>query len=263
MKNKFKTISTVSLLTLLTACGVVDSDERGVFVNNFTGSVSGPVEPGTHFYNPFSSDLNTLRVEEDKWNNETQAYTSDFQNASIQYTVVYKLDPKRVKDVWISSRDTWADKFIPAAVESSLKEVIGRTNATNIIQNRQVAQNEIKIKINERLRAVGIMITDFSIRNVDFSDAFEKAVEQKQTAVEEAQAAKNYTVKVQEVAKQKIITAEADAEAMRIKSQALAQNPGLAEYEAVLAWKETGGKVPTYLVVSGKGGPIPFLPIGQ
>ena len=87
---------------------------------------------------------------------------------------------------------------------------------------------------------------------IKYSSTFEKAIENKVTAEQEALKAKNKTVQVQEEAKQKVISAEAEAKSMAIRVNALTQNKALVEYEAVQKWD---GKLPTY----NMGGSIPFI----
>ena len=81
---------------------------------------------------------------------------------------------------------------------------------------------------------------------------FEKAIESKVTAEQEALKAKNRTVQIQEEAKQKLISAEAEAKSMAIRANALTQNKALVEYEAVQRWD---GKLPVYMM----GDTIPFV----
>ena len=51
--------------------------------------------------------------------------------------------------------------------------------------------------------------------NLDFDDAYEKAVEAKVVAIQRAAEAKNETVQIEEQAKQTVKTAQAEAEAGR------------------------------------------------
>lgn len=55
----------------------------------------------------------------------------------------------------------------------------------------------------------------------------------------------NDTVTIEEQAKQTVATARAEAEAMRIKSAALASNRGLVEFELAQKWD---GKLPVYML---------------
>ena len=91
---------------------------------------------------------------------------------------------------------------------------------------------------------------------IAYSGVFEKAIESKVTAEQEALRAKNKTVQIQEEAKQKLISAEAEAKSMSIRAHALTQNKNLVEYEAVQKWD---GKLPEYML----GGSVPFINIGK
>jgi hypothetical protein len=88
--------------------------------------------------------------------------------------------------------------------------------------------------------------------DIDFDDAFENAIKEKQVAEQNALKAKNVTIQVEEQAKQTKIKAEAEAEAMRIKAHALESNPKLVSYEAVQKWD---GQLPQYML----GDAVPFI----
>ncbi len=96
----------------------------------------------------------------------------------------------------------------------------------------------------------------FQFINIDYSDKFEGAIEDKVIAEQKAQEAVNNTKRIREEADQKVISAKAEAEAMEIKSQALAKNKGLTEYEAVQKWD---GKLPQYML----GNSVPMINLGK
>ena len=133
--------------------------------------------------------------------------------------------------------------------------------------------NEIKKRLEEH----GINITLVNITNIDYSDAFEKAVEEKQVALQQSQKEKNNTIRLKEVAEQQVVKAEADAKAkvleseaeakailvkaeaeaksIEMRNKALAQSRALIEYETVKTWD---GKLPVQMLGST---PVPFLNI--
>jgi murein L,D-transpeptidase YcbB/YkuD len=53
-----------------------------------------------------------------------------------------------------------------------------------------------------------------NIMNIDYSDAFEKAVEEKQVALQKSIKEKNETARLREVAEQEVVKAEAEAKAV-------------------------------------------------
>lgn len=262
--NKFGKYAIIAMAAAsLGACTQIDQGTVGVTKTN--GEITSIDGPGLNWYFPITQDIEIVTLQEQKWSNKTIAYTKDVQQAEIQFTVNYRLSGQSVvRKIMTDLGPEWADRILPQMVEKTIKEVFGRSRAVEeAINQRGAVQAEIERILNERLRSRGVVITSFALNDVSFSDAFDKANEAKQVAVENANAERNRTVQVQESAKQAVIKAKAEAEAMQIKTNALAGSPKLVEYEAVQAWRETGGKVPTY-VVNGNGiGPIPFLPISK
>ena len=118
--------------------------------------------------------------------------------------------------------------------------------------NREKATGDILFKLQNSLSDNYINVTDFQMTEINYSDVFERAIESKVTAEQEALKAKNKTVQVQEEAKQKVIAAEAEARSMAIRAQALSQNKSLVQYEAVQKWD---GKMPQYML----GNSVPFI----
>lgn len=250
-----KKILCVSVLALsLAACSEVPTGHRGVFVNY--GKPTGMVAEGLHWYNPLTTNLEVMEVREKKWGSATQAYTRDVQQADVKFTLSYQLDPAKAMWVFqnVGTNEDWAAKLIPQVVEQSIKDVFGQSEAVkDAINNQGAMQQRILAEIRKRLKPRNVIVHGFELNDISFSDAFEAAVEQKQIAVETANAERNKTVAVEERARQTVIAANADAEAMKIKTQALAGNAKLVEYEAVQKWN---GELPQNMYGSA---PLPFV----
>ena len=102
--------------------------------------------------------------------------------------------------------------------------------------------------------------------DLGFHDEFEKAVEAKVKAEQDAARVKNQTVQVEEEAKQSVIKAQAEADStlarakaeaasIQIRAQALSQNQRLVEWEAIQKWN---GTLPQYMLTNT----MPFLNLG-
>ena len=260
MNEKF-TIAGVGLILLVIvflACNpvaMVGVGERGVKVT--LGKVSPEsFTEGIHVVTPFRSKIHTMDVKTQEIHPATTVFTKDIQQARVEYVVNYNLQPENVHKLYREVGKNYQDIVIIPTVEGTLKNVIGIWNASDLISNRTKATNDILKQLQENLKDNYINVTDFQIVDIDYSDAFEKAVEMKVTAEQEAQKAKNVTVQVQEEARQKILTAEAEAKAIQLKAQALANNRQLVELEYAKKWD---GKLPEYVM----GGAVPFVNIGQ
>src|SRR5688572_4913519 len=85
----------------LTACGfeVVDEGSRGI--KKSLGKVEDTaLNPGMHFYNPFTTDVEEFDVREKKLEIETQAYTRDTQTAALKIVATYYAKPDSVVSLY-------------------------------------------------------------------------------------------------------------------------------------------------------------------
>ena len=266
MNKLIATASVFMLCTALTGCGVqvVDAGNRGV--KKTLGKVQEEaLTEGMYFYNPFTSDIDIMTIQTLKSNARTIAYTKDVQQATIDYTLTFNLNPSAVTSVYVGVGKIWSDKLLLDLVPDTLKNVIGRWDAVELVGKRGEVSPQVlaglQARVSAKSREAGlpadaVRITSFAMNNISYQPAFEKAVEDKVTAVQRAEEEKNKTVQVQEQADQRVITAEAVAKSMTIRAQALAQNNALVEWEAVQKWN---GVLPVYML----GDSTPFININK
>ena len=193
-----------------------------------------------------------MDVKTQKVNITTEVYTKDIQQARISYVINYNLIPQYAHQMYREVGMDYVDNILMPVVEGNIKDVIGRWNAQDLVANRAAATADILSKLQNQLKSRYINVSSFQIIDIDYSDVFEKAIESKVTAEQEALKAKNKTVQVQEEARQKLISAQAEAQSMKIRATALSQNKALVEYEAVKKWD---GKLPEYML----GNSVPFI----
>lgn len=253
MKYIIGLVAVALILTLVSCSGVtqVDTGYRGI-KTSFGKVTEGPLTEGIYFYNPFVYDIVQLDTRVQIMNGNTTAYTKDVQQTQLVYVLNYSLKPDAVVPTYQSVGHDWAAKIVVPVVEANIKEVLGQFEAVDLITNREKAKLAVVNQIKGELEARGVTTINFELSNIDFADEFEQAVEAKVTAIQRAAEAKNKTVQVQEEANQKIISAKAEAESMQIRSNALSQNRGLVEYEAVQKWD---GVLPVYML----GNTMPFM----
>ena len=245
----------IVFIVLCNPIAMVGVGERGVKVT--LGRVSPEsYSEGIHLITPFISKIKTMDVKTQKENITTSVYTKDIQQAKISYVINYNLQPENAHRMYREVGMMYRDTVLMPVVEGTIKDVIGKWNAQDLVANREQATNEILEKLVKQLTDKYINVTGFQIVNITYSDVFEKAIESKVTAEQEALKAKNKTVQIQEEAKQKLISAEAEAKSMSIRANALTQNKALVQYEAVQKWD---GKMPTYML----GNTVPFLNINH
>lgn len=249
----------ISLLVVLIAffnpLAIVGVGERGVKVTLGKVSPTSYTE-GIHFITPFISHIKNMNVKTQKSYVETSVYTKDIQNAQITYVLNYNLQPENAHRMYREVGMNYLETVVTPVVEGTLKDVIGKWNAQDLVANREQATREVLVKLQQHLTPKYVNVTDFQMTAIAYSGVFEKAIENKVTAEQEALRAKNKTVQIQEEAKQKLISAEAEAKSMAIRAHALTQNKALVEYEAVQKWD---GKLPEYVL----GNSMPFINLSK
>ena len=244
----------VAFIIMFNPFVMVGPGERGIKIR------LGQVEPevyneGLHFIFPFIQKFKTMNVKTQKNTIQTSVYTKDIQQARITYVLNFNVQPDKVNKLFQEVGMDYVNTILTPVVEGTIKDIIGKWNAQDLIANREKATGDILFKLQVQLKDNYINVTDFQMVEINYSDVFERAIESKVTAEQEALKAKNKTVQVEEEAKQKVIAAQAEAKSMAIRAQALSQNKSLVEYEAVQKWD---GKMPQYMM----GNTVPFINIG-
>lgn len=241
---------------VMSGCGfeIVDTGHRGL-QTRFGEVVSEPLPEGIYFYNPFTSDMVEIDVREQKWTSKTEASTKDVQAVIVEFTVNYRPEPNAVDTIYKEVGWDWDDKLLGQIVVGELKNAIAKYNAVNLIENRAEAVRAAERGIQESVQRRHLQVTRFEIVDFQFTPEFSRAVEAKVTAEQKAAEAVNITVRIEEEARQKVITAKAEAESIAIRTKALEKSPALIQYEAVQRWD---GKLPQFML-GGNGGAVPFV----
>lgn len=230
---------------------IVDPGHRGVRIT--LGKVSPqPLEEGLHFKIPFIQHVRQLDVRTLRWADVTQAYTKDVQQADVSFVLTYSLEPAFSVEMYRTVGADWSQKLIGQVVFEELKRELGQHEAVALIATRDQAARAIESGVRDKLAEKHVLISGLQITNIDYTKQFEDSVEAKVIAQQRAIEEQNRTVQIEQQAKQKVISAEAEAESMRIRANALETNPRLVEWEAVQKWD---GKLPQYQL----GGATPFI----
>jgi prohibitin 2 len=243
----------VVLLVIMASCSatVVDPGHRGVRIT--LGKVSTlPLEEGLHFKIPMIQQIRQLDIRTLRWAEVTQSYTKDVQQADVSFTLTYSLEPSYAVEMYRTVGADWAEKLIGQIVLEELKRELGQHEAVTLVATRDQAARAIEAGSKTKLAERHVLVSGLQITNIDYTKQFEDSVEAKVIAQQRAIEEQNRTVQIEQQAKQKVISAEAEAESMRIRAKALESNLRLVEWEAVQKWD---GKLPQYQL----GGATPFI----
>lgn len=224
-------IAVIALIFFLMTFGWVNvhPTEVAVEVNKVSGKMSEiPKGMGYHFFNRWVTDMAIYKVaarafpaeqlgEADKKLYELNVKTKDGQNVRVDFTLLYALNQTEVPALHQEVGRNYEDQIILPQIRSEARLAIGAYAAEEIYQGkvRDEIQGEIKRKLSLALEKYpAIQVNDTLIRNFDFSDEFEKAIEQKKLAAQQVEINKNRASAEEEEAKRK----EAQARGEKLKA---------------------------------------------
>lgn len=220
-KKKFLIVLSI-ILTIAAICSlvivpasihVVDTGE--IAVVKFLGDARKLRTAGTYFdwnllyeYQTYDSKVQNVEI-------STMTYSSDAQTMDITMTLQYQIMGDKVLDIakQYGSLEALQARIESIAIEKT-KAVLSAHKAMDIIAKRAemspAVEDAIKSAIDDNYF---VNVNTVVLTNIDFSDAFETAVEEKMIA-EQQQLKANYENET------KVAQAKANAEAKRIAAQA-------------------------------------------
>ena len=238
------------LVVVSSSVVIVPAGERAVVFDNFQGVLDKTRNEGMTFVVPFVQQPTYYDVKTQTYNlgtNDTQnnlggdnnenaieARTSDGQTVHVELSVQFHPKADTLPELHKTIGRDYVGKIIVPAIRSEVRAVIGKYTVESVYsENRQ----EIENKIEENLKSIfdrnHIVLQDVLIRNTRFSEEYQKVIEAKQVALQEAERMQYVLQKQRQEKERKIVEAQGEAEAIRIKGQALSANPRLIQYEYV------------------------------
>jgi regulator of protease activity HflC (stomatin/prohibitin superfamily) len=188
---------------------------------------------------------------------ETLAMSKDLQPVSVGMVVNYRIKNPLLLYQEIGTQ--YETIIIDPFTQETLKSVVAKFTAEDLIQRRHEAKDMVIHELAERFATRYIELVDFNFTHLDFSKEFIKAVEEKQIAEQHAKQAKNLTEKIKEEAVQTKTRADAEAYSLNARKAAVTQELiKLQEIEAqIKAIEKWDGKLPQ---VAG-GNSLPLIPL--
>jgi prohibitin 2 len=160
--------------------------------------------------------------------------------------VLYRIPESSVVRLFQDYYGDAFDSLIEPRVQEALKEVAALQSAEQIVKNRE----QIKARALEIARKkVGtfLVIEDIVIQNISLTKQLESAIEAKMVQEQEAQKAQYFQQRAQIDADTAVIQAKGEAESIRIRGQALKDDPAFVDLKIVDKWDGT-----TPLVIGGR-----------
>ena len=210
------------LLTLISCISAVPTGYTGI-LTTFGRVEDRTMGAGVHFIAPWQKivklDNRTQKVEIN-----AQAFSSDIQQVDLKMSVNYCIDQATAQNLYKTVGKQYYDTVLYPRILENTKSVFAKYSAEELVSHRQDLSSEIQKLLTADATRYGIQIVNFSVEDIDFTDAFTNAVEAKQVAAQnkltaETQQAQK-TMEQEQIAKRRIIDANAAAEEAKIQAEA-------------------------------------------
>jgi len=259
------------LTTLGAGLVFVEASERGVVRTIRAGGVrSDPLGPGLHWIVPVVEQVVTYSISNQSYtmsgvvlegqvqgDDSIRARTKDGQEVILDASVIYQIDPNKVVQLHIVWQNRYQDGIVRPEARGIIRDAVSQYGVEEVVSSKRVEMVQIITdELSTTLAQNNLVLLDFVLRDIHFSEGYAAAVEQKQIAEQLAQqAALTVEQKKQEAeqarqvaqgqadatviaaqgaAEAQIIQAEAQAKANDLIGQSLQSNPEILQYQYIL-----------------------------
>lgn len=235
-------VSAVIVVVLVcTVTCIIPAGHTGVIIK--LGAVQDEVlQEGFHVKTPFITKIKKIDNRVIRVDVDGSSSSKDLQTIGATVSVNYRVNTSQSSTLYKNVGNKYEDVVVRPAIQESLKAVAAQYTAEELITRRQDVSEQMKENLSEKISSYGLTVEKFNILNFNFSEEFDRAIEAKQTAQQEALKAEQDLQRIKVEAEQEITKAQAEAEAYKLKSTELTDN--MVKMEAINKWD---GKLPTYM----------------
>lgn len=261
-------ILAVALTTVSAGLVFIQPQERGVVISAIAekGYREEPLQPGLKWIIPYFESVIRYPIFEQTYtmsiapgegqvqgDDSVAARTSDGQEIILDASVIYAINPDEVTNVHIAWQDRYTQELVRPLTRGVIRDAVSQFQVEEVVSTKRFELQEfITENMAAKLAENGIILSDFVLRNVQFSTEYAASVEQKQIAEQLAQqAAFVVQQRIQEAnqarevakgqrdasitiaegnAEARLIEADAEAKALLLVAEALRDNAELLTY---------------------------------
>ncbi len=266
-------IAILAVVLTTGAAGIVfvEPDELGIVITAVgTGGIRpDPLRPGLHWIIPFAERVETYSILRQTYtmssvsgegqvtgDDAIQVRTKDGQQVFVDASVIYSVDPNKVVSLYTTWRADFENGLVRPQSRGVIRDAASQYGVEEIVSSKRAEMEQtITDELTRIFSSNSLILQDFVLRNIRFSEEYAKAVETKQIAEQQAQQAKFVVESKKQEAEQarqvaqgqgdaavisakaqaeaRIIQAEAEAQALKLVSDALRNNPDLLTYQYI------------------------------
>ena len=237
------TIGTIvfSLVLTTVSAGLVfiQADQRGVVISAVApkGYREQPLQPGLRWVIPFAENVRFYSISRQTYtmsvaanegdmqgDDSIRARTRDGQEVNIDASVIYSIDPNKIIQMHIEWQDRYQDAVVRPLARGVIRDLASQYGIEEIVSSKRAEMvQKINDELSTKLGENNLMLIDFILRDIHFTEQYAAAVEAKQIAEQNALQAEYVVQQKKQEAEQARQTAQGQADAVVIQAKGAAE----------------------------------------
>ncbi len=261
----------------------IEPQERGVVISAMPGQEgvrSDSLQPGLKWVVPYLENVILYPISRQTYtmsiaqaegqiqgDDSVEARTSDGQVVLIDASIIFTLDPTKIVPTHVKWEGQYINNLVRPQARGVIRDAVSQFGVEEVYsQKRQELTQLMSDAMSETMEEGGLVLVDFVLRNIAFSDEYAASVEQKQIAEQLAQQAffvveqrkqeaeqarqaaagkadsaviaaqgeaDSLLINALAIAEARLIQATAEAEALQLLADAIESNPDILTLEYI------------------------------
>jgi len=231
----------LSLILTTVSAGLVfiQPDERGVVMSAVAakGYREQTLQPGLRWVIPFAENVRFYSISRQTYtmsvaanegdiqgDDSIRARTRDGQEVNIDASVIYSIDPNKIIQMHIEWQDRYQDAVVRPLARGIIRDLASQYGIEEIVSSKRAEMvQKINDELSTKLGENNLMLIDFILRDIHFTEQYAAAVEAKQIAEQNALQAEYVVQQKKQEAEQARQTAQGQADAVVIQAKGAAE----------------------------------------
>ena len=232
-------IFSLVLTTVSAGLVFIQPDERGVVISAVApkGYRDQTLQPGLRWVIPFAENVRLYSISRQTYtmsvapsegqvqgDDSIRARTKDGQEVNVDASVIYSIDPNKIIQMHIEWQDRYQDAVVRPLARGVIRDLASQYAIEEIVSSKRAEMvQKITDEMSTKLGENNLILIDFILRDIHFTEQYAAAVEAKQIAEQQALQAQFVVEQKKQEAEQARQTAQGQADAVVIQAKGAAE----------------------------------------